>query len=492
MSDIKKYLGVDLGAESGRVFIGTLADGKLTVEEAHRFANGYVVINGRMRWDTFKLFGEIKTGLKKAIAKCGGYADGIGIDTWGVDFGLFDENGDISTMPYQYRDPKFIGASEEAFKIVGREEMFEKIGIQTMDINTIFQLWRMKQLNPASLKNAKKLLFMPDIFNYWLTGVMKTEYSIASTSQMLNVHKKDWAYDILERLGIPTEMLPEINMNGQVLGTITDEIKEELGAKNNIPVYSIGEHDTASAVLSVPSDKENFCFISCGTWSLMGMELDKPLVTEASCEANYTNEGGAFGTIRFLKNITGLWIIQECRRYWEAEGKTIDYGEITARAAACEGFKSLINPNNQIFVQAGNMIPKIQNYCKETGQPVPEGIGEIIRCGNDSLALAYRQVVDNLEELTGKEISQIHMVGGGTKNVLLSKLTANVTGKTVVTGPIEGTVIGNLLIQALGEGVVKDIAEARQIVRNSEPINVIKPDPAFNCDEVYEKFVKLP
>lgn len=492
MSDIKKYLGVDLGAESGRVFIGTLADGKLKVEEAHRFANGYVVINGRMRWDTFKLFGEIKTGLKKAIAKCGGYADGIGIDTWGVDFGLFNEDGDIICMPYQYRDPKFIGASEEVFKIIDPKEMYETIGIQTMDINTLFQLWRMKQLSPAYLKAAKKLLFMPDIFNYWLTGVMKTEYSIASTSQMLDVRKRDWAYDIIDRLGIPTDILPEINMNGQVLGTITDEIKEELGAKNNIPVYSIGEHDTASAVLSVPSNKKDFCFISCGTWSLMGMELDEPLVTDACCKANYTNEGGAFGSIRFLKNITGLWIIQECRRYWEAQGKTIDYGEITEEAMKCQGFRSIINPNNQIFVQAGNMIPKIQNYCKETGQPVPETVGEIIRCGNDSLALAYRQVVENLEELSGKEISQIHMVGGGTKNKLLSHLTADVTGKTVYSGPIEGTVIGNLLMQGLGEGTVKNVDEARRIVRNSENIGMLYANKDFNCDKVYEKFKALP
>jgi len=333
---------------------------------------------------------------------------------------------------------------------------------------------------------------MPDIFNYWLTGVKKTEYSIASTSQMLDVHKKEWRTDILEKLGIPTNILPEINMNGQILGTITDEVKAELGAKNNIPVYSICEHDTASAVISVPSEKDNFCFISCGTWSLMGMELEKPLVNDESYKYNYTNEGGAFGTTRFLKNITGLWIIQECRRAWLAEGKDISYNDMTFDAAIREGFKSIINPNNPIFVTAGNMPTKIQNYCKETGQPVPQGVGEIIRCANDSLALAYRQVTNNLEELTGKSIDCIHMVGGGTKNTLLGKLTASVTGKNVITGPIEGTVIGNVLMQAMSDGVVKDLDDARNIVRRSEEILTIKPEDGFNCDDIYAKFEKLP
>ena len=359
-----------------------------------------------------------------------------------------------------------------------------------MDINTLFQLYVAGSDNSAALKNANTLLMVPDILNYWITGVKKTEYSIASTTQMLNVYDKTWATDIAEMAGVPARILPEINETGSLLGYVTEDIKEWMGVDYDIPVYSVPEHDTASAVVAVPFESTDAAFISCGTWSLMGMELSKPIVNADSARFNYTNEGGAYDTIRFLKNITGLWIVQECRRFWLAEGKDISYGDMTQQAAECPGFRSLIDPNRQEFVSAGNMPAKIQDFCRRTDQYVPRTVGEIIRCVNDSLALAYRQVVLNLEEITGKHIRCIHMVGGGIKNVILSGLTANACQRTVVTGPAEGTVIGNIMVQAISAGAVKDVWEAREIIRRSEKISRIEPEGEVS-GEVFDRFESL-
>ena len=491
--DKKVFIAVDLGAESGRVFLGELYGSKLRIHEAHRFLNDYIIINGRKRWQILNLFKEIKLGLAAAIKLSDSKIYGIGIDTWGVDFGLFDCDGDISMLPYQYRDEKFTGASSEVYNsVMGKEELFKIAGIQTMDINSLFQLYTAKKYNKSALKNADRLLFIPDIFNYWLTGVMKTEYTIASTSQMLDVYKKNWSKEITDKLSIPFDMLPEINNTGDLLAPITDEIKAEIGADYNIPVFSVPEHDTASAVVSVPFENDNSAFISCGTWSLMGMELKQPVVSPRASELNYTNEGGAYDTIRLLKNISGLWIVQECRRYWLSKGMDISYGDMTDQARAVSGFVSLINPNNPIFITAGNMPLKIQEYCKDTGQKVPQSVGEIIRCVNDSLALAYRDVMIDLEELSGRNIDTICMVGGGIKNTLLSSLTADTTQKTVSTGPIEGTVIGNLLVQAIASGFVRDLQEAREIVRGSENINKVIPGIALDINSIYARYKVLP
>ncbi len=491
MTDIKSFMAADLGAESGRVFLGELSGGILKVTETHRFLNDYVVINGKKRWHIFHLYKEILKGMKKAVSMASTPVLGMGIDTWGVDFGLLDKDGELCYLPCQYRDESFIGASDRFYgSKMGKREVFERVGIQSMDINTLFQLYVTSENSPACLKNAETLLMVPDLLNYWMTGVKKTEYSIASTSQMLDVCSKKWAKDIAGLAGVPADILPEINETGSFLGNISDTVKKEIGADYDIPVFSVPEHDTASAVVAVPFENENSAFISCGTWSLMGMELPGPVVNDQSAKYDYTNEGGAYGTIRFLKNITGLWIVQECRRYWLAHGEDISYGDMTEQAARCEGFRSLIDPGRQEFISAGNMPEKIKDFCRRTGQPVPETVGEIVRCINDSLALAYRQVALNLEEITGRKIECINMVGGGIKNVILSRLTANVCGKKVITGPAEGTVIGNILVQAISAGAVRDIKEAREIVRRSEDIKVITPDAAFDAS-VYERFLGL-
>ncbi len=487
----KYYIAVDLGAESGRVFLGTLSEGVLSVSEAHRFLNDYIVLNGKKRWQILNLFKEIKTGLKKAVAMAPGQVSGIGIDTWGVDYGLLDADGELCYLPCQYRDESFIGASERFYsEKLGQDEVFKRVGIQSMDINTLFQLYVTSQTNPAAINNASVMLMVPDLLNYWITGVRKTEYSIASTTQMLNVYDKTWAADIAALAGVPERILPEINETGAFLGNITEDIKKEIGADHDIPVYSVPEHDTASAVVAVPFESKNSAFISCGTWSLMGMELDSPIVNENSAKYNYTNEGGAYNTIRFLKNITGLWIVQECRRYWQAEGRDISYADMTAEAALCPGFRSLINTGRQEFISAGNMPEKIRAFCRETHQYVPETVGEIVRCINDSLALTYKQVVTNLEEITGKSIDCINMVGGGIKNAILSGLTADVCGKKVLTGPAEATVIGNLIVQAISSGAVSDVAEARSIIRRSETINEVDPSGGFD-ENIYRGFSDL-
>ncbi|MBR4748228.1 MAG: rhamnulokinase [Abditibacteriota bacterium] len=489
--DTMTFAAVDLGAESGRVFLGELSEGRLSVKEAHRFLNDYIVINGKKKWMLYSLFKEIKIGLRKAAEAARTPIAGIGIDTWGVDYGLLDSDGELCFLPCQYRDESFVGASDRFYaEKMDRDAVFQRVGIQSMDINTLFQLYVAGRDNPAALENAETLLMVPDILNYWITGVKKTEYSIASTSQMLNVYDKTWATDIAELAGVPTRILPEINDTGSLLGCVTEDIKAEMGVSYDIPVFSVPEHDTASAVVAVPFESSDAAFISCGTWSLVGMELPGPVVNADSARCNYTNEGGAYNTIRFLKNITGLWIVQECRRFWLAEGKDISYGDMTQQAAECPGFRSLIDPNQQEFVSAGNMPAKIQDFCRRTGQYVPQTVGEIIRCVNDSLALAYRQVILNLEEITGQKIKRIHMVGGGIKNVILSGLTANACQRTVVTGPAEGTVIGNIMVQAISSGAVKDVWEAREIIRRSENIGRVEPD-AEVPSEVFDRFDAL-
>ena len=489
---IKTFVAVDLGAESGRVFLGEIQNKrKLEITEIHRFFNGYITINGRKKWDIMNLFKEIKQGIKKAVKESKTHISGIGIDTWGVDFGLFDKDGEICMLPYQYRDEAFIGSSEEVYDSIDKSWLFSKAGIQSMDINTLFQLYTATKFNSSALENAKTLLFIPDIFNYWLTGKMKTEYTIASTSQLIDVKKKTWLYDVAEKLSIPTKIFPEIAESGTELGCLTDEIKKELEINYDIPVFSVASHDTASAVVSIPFESPHSCFISCGTWSLIGKEIPSPVLTKKAEDLNYTNEGGVFNTIRFLKNISGLWIIQECKRHWKKEGLNISYGDMVDEASRIAPFTQIINPNDSVFVTAGNMPQKIQDFCQKTNQNIPKTVGEIIRTVIDSLALCYKESVENIALLTGTEIETVHMVGGGIKNNLLCQLTANITGKKVITGPTEGTVEGNILIQAISNGEIENLATAREIVKHSEDIKIINPKPMENIQKVYERYLKL-
>ena len=486
-----KILSFDFGASSGRALIFEYENGKVSMEEIHRFSNDPVVACGEFRWDILRLFHEIKQGILKAVN--GGHDDieSIGIDTWGVDYGLFDKNGKMIGNPYHYRDSRTEGMIDYADKIVGKKYIFDRTGIQFNFFNTIFQLLSMKKNEDDTLKIADKLLFIPDIFNYLLTGVMKNEYTIASTSQLLNPHTKKWDDELLEKLGIDRGLFCDIIMPGETVGYLTDEICEELGCKK-IPVIAVGSHDTASAVASVPAkDGENYAYISSGTWALMGAELDSPLISDKSFEYDFTNEGGVNGTIRFLKNIMGLWIIQESRRQWQREGKDLSFAEMEKMAWQAEPLVSFIDPDYEKFAVPGNMPKRIREFCELTNQKVPENEGETVRIIAQSLAMKCAYYVDCLEKIIDKKIDVIHMVGGGIKDTMVCKFIANATGKAVVAGPVEATGMGNALVQLMALGAVKDLKDGRQVVENSFETTHYLPEDNEAWKSAYDRFLKI-
>ncbi len=487
-----QYLALDFGAESGRALLGELDGGGLQLHEIHRWPNEPVKVMGHVHWDILRLFHEIKRGLHKALGQTGGKLDGIGVDTWGVDFGLLCEDGELLGNPFQYRDSRTNGVPEKLFAKVPWEEVFRQTGIQFMQINTVYQLYSMALADSPALKQASQLLMVPDIFNYWLTGRKVSEFSIASTTQFYNPTTRTWAYDLLRQLGLPTGILPEIVDPGTIIGNLESDLAAEMGATEAIKVIAPATHDTGSAVAAVPAQGSDYIYISSGTWSLMGLELSSPAVTDEARNANFTNEGGVCGTIRFLKNIMGLWIVQECRRAWQKEGKEYSYAELTSMAAASPGFVSLVNPNAAVFLPAGEMPARIRKYCSETGQTVPESPGAIVRCALDSLALIYRETAEALDTFKGMTVPTIHIVGGGTQNKLLCQLTANATRRTVIAGPVEATAMGNVLVQAMGTGAIGSLQEAREVVRQSCEPETYHPVEDKAIDKAYALFRQLP
>lgn len=478
-----KYLAFDFGAESGRAILGTLTNGKLTLEEKHRFANPMGQMRGRLQWDLLGQWEQIKQGLKNVK---GTKLDGIGVDTWGVDFGLLDASGDILSNPTMYRDSCTDGMIDDVNAIAG-ESVYQTTGIQTMFFNTLYQMRALVKNKSPRLAAASKMLFMPDLFNYLLTGVAKGEFSIVSTSQMYDPTKRAWASELLKKLDIPQHILPEIIPTGTILGPLLESVAKECEV-SPAPVIATAGHDTASAVVSVPASGGSWCYISSGTWSLMGVELDKPIINDKSVSYNYTNEGGFGGSIRFLKNIMGMWLIQECRRHFIKEGHEHSYAELAMMAAKSKPFDILVDPNFAPFASPGDMPRKIDQFCEQTGQQKPASIGAYIRTCVDSLALKYRQTLEGLEDILGRSIDTIHIVGGGTQNELLNRLTADACKKPVITGPIEATAVGNILVQAIATGAIKDIAQARQVVRDSFPVHRYDPI-AGDVDAVYQRFV---
>jgi len=458
------YLAVDIGAESGRVMYGDLADGRLRLEELHRFANQPVQLPAGLYWDSFRLFHEIVEGLTVAGRQRRLPVDGIGIDTWGVDFGLLGTDGGLIDCPRHYRDARNNGMVERLLSAIPREEVFEQTGIQFMQINSLYQLYAMRLENPRALDCAERLLFMPDLFNYWLTGVQRAEVTIASTSQFYNPRSRAFCTAMLERLCIPARILPELIEPGRLLGPLLPKIAERtaLGAA---PVYASAGHDTASAVVAAPGEGDDWCYISSGTWSLMGVELPQPVIDARALELNYTNEAGVAGRTRLLKNIAGLWILQECRRCWAEAGERNTYEELAQMAEESGPAKALIDPDD--FLLPGNMPARITEWLRTRGLPQPKVKGETCRIILESLAERYRQVLEGLERLTGRRIRAIHIVGGGSKHALLNRLVARATGRTVYAGPVEATAAGNVLVQALGSGAVRDLEEARAVVRRS-------------------------
>lgn len=473
----KTVLAVDLGAESGRVMAVHFNGRSLTLEELNRFPNTTTTVNNTLHWDFLRLWRDIQVGIAQGKAL---NPASIGVDTWGVDFGLLDKQGTLIGNPVHYRDSRTVGKMERVFEIVPRSELFAQTGIQFMELNTLYQLMSMVDSQSPQLDIADTLLFSPDLLNYWLTGAKVCESSIASTSQMVNPQTGTWATDMLDKLGIPTHFLPEIVPSGT-----------HLGEYDGIPVIAPACHDTGSAVAAVPAQTKDFAYLSSGTWSLFGLEVPQPILSEAASATNITNEGGVYGTIRLLKNVMGLWFVQQSRAIWNAQGEKLSYGELVTMAQAASPLRSLVNVNDSRFIAPGDMPARVQAFCRETGQPVPQSKGEIIRTILESLALAYRDSLTQVSSVaSASSVSVIHIVGGGTQNKLLNQMTADATGLPVVTGPIEATVIGNALVQLISLGEITNITEARQIVAEMGDMERYEPNVAETAvwQAAYEKY----
>ncbi len=486
----KNFLAFDFGASSGRAILGRLNDGVLTMEEIHRFSNDPVELCGHYYWDTFRLFFEIKQGLIKYANGNYGKLDGIGIDTWGVDFGLLGKNGELLGAPYHYRDKRTDGMMEEAQKLMPRREIFAHSGVSFEFFNTVNQLLAMKKQGSAALEGACDLLFIPDLFAYFLTGKKGTEFCEATTSQMVDPETRDWSKDIIKAMGLPEHIFGKIEQPGTLRGMLLPEICKEVGL-DPVPVYVVASHDTNSASAAVPAEGDNWAFLSSGTWSLLGIEVDQPVVNDVTYENNFSNEGAVGGKYNLLNNIMGLWIIQQLRADWERQGDKLSFPDMVKLANEATPFKCFINPDDPLFVAPVGMEDRIKEYCRKTGQAVPETRGEVIRTAYESLALKYREAIDGLEEITGKTIEVLHIVGGGCQNLLLNQMTANAIGRKVITGPAEGTAMGNILVQALGEGSIKDIAELRRVVKASVETGEYMPDNAAAWDEAYKTYKKV-
>ncbi|MEI9977097.1 MAG: rhamnulokinase family protein [Ignavibacteriota bacterium] len=468
-----QYLAIDLGAESGRAMLADLSGHLLKLQEVHRFPNVPVNLPTGLYWNTLGLFQEMLAGLS-AAARLTGRLESVAIDTWGVDFALLGPDGALIDNPRHYRDVRTVGLPEKMFAAVPRADIFAATGIQFMELNSLYQLWAVQRQSPWLLAQAKALLFMPDLFNYFLSGTMAAERTIASTSQFYDPVRGQFAVELLEKLAIPAGCLPDLVDSGERLGALRPVVADASGVPRDTPVYTTASHDTASAVAAVPAEgAAGWCYISSGTWSLMGMELERPLINAASLDANFTNEVGVGGTIRFLKNIPGLWLLQECRRAWAREGKEYSYDELIAMARETEPSGSVLDL--EIFQASGQSAEKVMEYCRATGQAVPGTPGAICRVILHSLAVRYREVLSLLEELTGQKVDVIHIVGGGSRNRLLNQLTADVTGRRVVAGPSEATAAGNALVQALGAGHLGSIEELRQVVRESFTVEEFLP-----------------
>jgi len=451
----------------------------LELQELNRFPNTTVTLNGTLHWDFLRLWRDIKAGIAKGKAL---KPASIGVDTWGVDFGLLDKQGTLVGNPVHYRDSRTVGKMERVFEIVPRSEVFAQTGIQFMELNTLYQLMSLVDSQSPQLDIADTLLFSPDLLNYWLTGAKVCESSIASTSQMVNAQTGTWATEMLDKLGIPTHFLPEIVPSGT-----------RLGEYDGIPVIAPASHDTGSAVAAVPAQATNFAYLSSGTWSLFGLEVQQPILSEAALAANVTNESGAYGTIRLLKNVMGLWFVQQSRATWKAQGEELSYGELVEMAQAAPPLRSLVNVNDSRFIAPGDMPSRVQAFCQETGQPVPQSKGEIVRTVLESLALAYRDSLAQVTAVSNQPVSVVHIVGGGTQNKLLNQMTADATGLPVITGPIEATVIGNALVQLISLGEIGSIAEARQIVAEMGGMENYEPNVIETAvwQAAYEKYKQL-
>lgn len=485
--DKKYFFAVDLGATSGRTIVGTLDDGKVILEELTRFDNNLIEANGHFYWDIYALYFEIIKGLKAAKQRdlC---ITSIGIDTWGVDFVCVAEDGSVS-QPIAYRDPHTFDAMDDYLEnVMSREKVYDVTGIQFMNFNSIFQLYAMKRAGNSALKNAQKILFIPDALSYMLTGNMVCEYTIASTAQLLDPRTGQLDPRLLASIGLTQSKFGRMVNPGDLVGALTADVQKQTGY-GAIPVIAVAGHDTGSAVAAVPAKNEKFAYLSSGTWSLMGIETKKAIINHISYERNFTNEGGIEGTTRFLKNICGMWLYERCRKEWTDAPKS--HPELIAEAMKQPAFQSIINPDDACFANPSSMIDAIQTYCKETNQHVPQGYAEICRCIFDSLALRYRQVFSYLTEMASFPIEVLHIIGGGSLNDNLNQFTANSCGVEVLAGPQEGTALGNIMVQAKAAGEVKDLWDMRKVIANSLNLKRFSPTDKEIWDAAYVKYLKI-
>ncbi|MDR0750697.1 MAG: rhamnulokinase [Tannerellaceae bacterium] len=467
------FLAIDIGATSGRAVIASVENGKLEMQEAHRFANNITELHGRYYWDVFSLCESIKTSLS-LCARQGVAIDSMGIDTWGVDYGFVGADGSLTGMPRAYRDPYTEGAPDDFFRLIPREEVYRLTGIQIMNFNSLFQLYRARQQRFAPLEAAAEILFIPDLLSYMLTGNKVCEYTIASTSQLLNPAAKEFEPALLKAAGVSPSLLRRPVMPGTFTGLLTDSLAKETGI-GKIPVIAVAGHDTASAVAAVPATGTNFAYLSSGTWSLMGIEVEQPIITAESCRGNFTNEGGIEGTTRFLKNITGMWLLEQCRKEWERSGQTYAYPQIVAMAAEAAAFPSVVNPDDPSFANPECMTAAIAAYCRQTGQREPSTHAEFVRCIFASLSNRYGETLAALKKMAPFPIEKLHVIGGGSRNNLLNRFTANAVGIPVIAGPAEATAIGNIMIQAKAAGLVKDRWEMRRLIAEAFPPEIFLP-----------------
>ena len=484
------FLAFDLGAESGRAVVGILTDNKLKLNEVYRFPNGYVNIRGRLHWNAFSLFTELRKALNICSRSITKKIDSLAIDTWGVDFGLLSKDGTLLAMPYSYRDPMTNGIVDVFVKnIMPINNLYMLTGIQTMQINTLFQLYSLKKSGSSILSAASDLLFMPDLLNYFFTGEKKTEYSIATTSQLLNPYTKKWNNELFSSIGVSETLMQEVIQQGLVIGYVDDGICQQTGV-SSVPVISVASHDTGAAIAAIPAEGENWAYLSSGTWSLMGMELKHPIINEETASQNFTNEGGVEGTFHFLKNLCGLWLLQQCKKSWDVV-QTFSYNQLVQMASASQPFKILIDVDAPDFQNPLDMPSAIQAYCIKTKQPAPESVAEYTRCIFDSLAMKYRLVMSQLKKFSPVQINKLYIIGGGARNKLLCQLTANALGMPVVAGPSEASSIGNIMIQAMALGYVSSLTGIRKIVRDSFDPIVYFPEDNSGWDQKEQFLLEL-
>ena len=485
----KSFLAFDLGATSGRSILGTLDNGRLQMKELTRFPNQMLQIGDHFHWNIYSLFEYLKAALI-AVNKEGVKISSIGIDTWGVDFALIANDGAILGAPYAYRDPHTDGMPDKYFSIVPREKVYDLTGIQVMNFNSLYQLFALKQANSSLLEAASEMLFMPDALAYLLTGNKVVEYTIASTSQILNPRTKQFEAQLLEAAGVAPSILGDLVISGHVVGTLTDALADE-SELGKVPVIAVAGHDTASAVAAVPAENERFAYLSSGTWSLMGIEVKDAIINDETYTLNFTNEGGIEGTTRFLKNITGMWLLEQCLKEWKKEGITYAYEKLVHIAESAPAFQSLIDPDHASFANPASMTKAIREYCIASGQTAPETHAEFVRCIFESLSLKYKSILEKLIDLAPFAIEKLHVIGGGSKNPLLNQWTANAIGIPVIAGPSEATAIGNIMIQAKAAGCVGSLTEMRQIIRNSIQLEEFLPENEAEWGKAYGKFLKV-